>query len=454
MSTESLIGRKCKGLTLESNVKTLAIKIYDEQLPNGWDNTKELIQNLNPSKYQAIAIKHDKDYSKDDFFKPSSEKAHYHIIVRVMDGVNITKNGLHVRQILKDLGIVFREEDKIMAENHGLETVGNFSHYATYLTHETEKAIADGKQIYNTSELVSNLTQDEIQQIRDGYTRLSSSEKKVSIDDMIELDKQAKEKGYNLEDFDDWYDSLPLVIRANCKMKQVKETYMRGVAKRVSEDDSVTRLCIFIKGGANLGKTYNTIRALKAMGLTHILTIGGGGSGKFDNLKPSTQAMIIDDDTIPNLLNMTDNKMCQAYKRQANNPWWCGALVIVTSNLDFDEWIEKCGIKTKKYKHNQYYISDHLQAMQSRFYQCHIGEVSGINRLICDSPSTRGNSEQQLNRKKMYIQFRDEFNESIEKYLPREEEISYDDLNDYDKESPFGPIDYSMIDDDDENPFE
>lgn len=431
---ESLIGRKCKGLTLESNVKTLAIKIYDEQLPQGWDATKEKIIKCDKSKYHILAIKHDKDYTRDDFFKPSIEKPHYHIIIRIL-----SKNGVHVRTLLNMLEIKFRPEDTTLIANHGLETVGDFAKYACYLTHDTEKAIKDGKEHYDEAEIVSNLNSDEIKQVKEGYSRLSSADKKASLDDMIALDNEAKKIGHELKDFDEWYDSLPLIVRANAKMKQIKESYLRGVAQRVEENDSLTRLCVFINGGANAGKTYNTIQALKAMGLTRILTVGGGGSGKFDNLKPSTEAIVVDDDVMPNLLNMTDNKMCQAYKRNQSNPWWCGTLVIVTSNLSFEEWLEKCKIHTQKIKNGMTFKTEHCKAMHSRFYECELHEIDGY-KLVCTSPSRRGSKEEQLIRKDMYLRFRNEFNKSIENYKPSDNKITYDDINDYSEINPFYDI--------------
>lgn len=37
----NLIGRKGSKMTVKSNVKTLALKVYDEQIPDGWEQTLE-----------------------------------------------------------------------------------------------------------------------------------------------------------------------------------------------------------------------------------------------------------------------------------------------------------------------------------------------------------------------------------------------------------------------------
>lgn len=40
----NLIGRKGSKMTVKSNVKTLALKVYDEQIPDGWEKLKERIK--------------------------------------------------------------------------------------------------------------------------------------------------------------------------------------------------------------------------------------------------------------------------------------------------------------------------------------------------------------------------------------------------------------------------
>ena len=86
----NLIGRKGSKMTVKSNVKTLALKVYDEQIPDGWEKLKERIKELKKAEYQCLGIKHDEDVLGDDFFEPSTEKPHYHILIRVMqDAQNV-----------------------------------------------------------------------------------------------------------------------------------------------------------------------------------------------------------------------------------------------------------------------------------------------------------------------------------------------------------------------------
>lgn len=66
----NLIGRKGSKMTMQSNVKTLALKVYDEQIPDGWDKLKERIKELKKDEYQCLGIRHDEDVLGDDFFEP------------------------------------------------------------------------------------------------------------------------------------------------------------------------------------------------------------------------------------------------------------------------------------------------------------------------------------------------------------------------------------------------
>lgn len=407
-------------LTMRSSVRTLSIKVYDEQMPDGWEHVKQQIKEIGKD-YQVIGIRHDRDNNKDDIWKPSKEKPHYHIIARVTG-----KNPVHVSTIMKILDVQYRpEEDATLWNEHGVETIKDFGAMATYLTHDTEQAQLDGKEKYELEELVSNLSMDEIKQVRDGYIRVSSANKKIGMEELAELDEQAYKLGYELKDFNEWYRALTFQVRSNAKMKTIRESYDMGALKRSEQQENLNRLCIFIEGQKNSGKTYAATHALDGK---RVLKIGGGGTGKFDKLSPGHDAIVVDDDKSPNLLNMCDNYICQAYKRGKDNPWWCGRYFIVTSNLSFREWIEDCGIMTKQNKNGTVIEAEHYRAIKSRFYVCRIEKANGISQLVCESPSTRGTVDEQLERKEMYKKFRDNFNEIISKYIPESEAVDYSDI--------------------------
>jgi hypothetical protein len=344
----------------------------------------------------VIAIKHDKDSVTDEVWEPPLEKAHFHIIVKFVNG-----DHPRVKNILEALDVVYRPiEDEVLWKNHGVEPIEDWVNMVTYLPHRTDNARKEGKHEYSLKELVSNLSVEEVENIMENYIH------KVKDTDIKALDREAFEKGYLLCDFDEWYQSLDFEIKRKSDMKIIRESYHFGVQKRIDEHEEIIRLCIFIQGEANTGKTYATRKALE--GKKYLVT--SPGAGKFDELKATTQAIVIDDDVCPNLLNMTDNYICKAYKRNKDNPAWTGDCFVVTSNLSFDEWLRECGIKNKK----------HVEAMHSRFYVCFVKN----KKLVCSSKSTRGIEAERKERDKQYLLFKRKFEESVIKYNPQD--IEYD----------------------------
>lgn len=402
-----------KMLLAAAKVRSLAIKCYDEQLPSGWQAVQRVIKDTDVKEFHIIAIRHYRDL-KEDVDSPFIEsyiKPHYHIIMRCAD----SSKTIRVRTFMRQLGVYFRPGiDDELWKKRGVETVDDYGKYLLYLTHEDDKSIKAGKEIYDRGELVSNLTPAELDQVRDGYFRLAKGKRKASNDDMADLDEQAYKLGYDLKNFQAWYDNLSFAERSNSKMRVVRESYERGVSKRIEDNPEVLRLCVFIKGAHNSGKTYSSRQALAGY---RIKTIEGGGTGKFDDLKPDHDAIIVSDDTCPNLLNVCDNYICRVYRRQRDNPAWTGRFFIVTSNLEFDEWLEECGIKQKR----------HFDAMHSRFFVCEIRkDKDGRSYLALVSPSTRGSKEEQQERAGMFMDFQSKFNQSIANYRPSEDMIDFD----------------------------
>jgi len=409
-----------KVLGNEAKVATVAIKCYDEQLIDDWATTCERIEKVDSAEYQILGIKHDKDEVTHGVWDVAKDKTHYHIIARVVN----RKKRFRVKSMMAMLGVQFRKGlDETLWINQGVESVGNFSAYANYLTHETLEAINDGKHVYEEFDIVSNLDVSGIRQVREGYTRIVADDLRVTTADLTALDIEAFELGYNVGNYDTWYRSLPFIIRSNAKIKTIRESYNSGVAKRILDNLPITRLCVFIKGGPNVGKTYAAERALPS---SDFLTVRGGGTGKFDKLRPDHQSILIDDDVCPNLLNMTDNYPCFAYKRNSNNPAWTGDHFVVTSNLEFHEWLASSGLSIYKYPNSTYEKNEHYDAMLSRFFVCEIfQDKNGVSRLYLHSPSTRGDKETQKERAKMFADFREKFEATIANYEPNDSQYDY-----------------------------
>lgn len=387
-----------------SKVRRFALKIYVEQLPNGVHDFIKRVQNVDKSKYQVIAIIHDRDPKLDihDLYADSTLKPHIHVIIRCCNDKTVW-----VYTMLNILGVVFRKgiDDSLIVRNKGIDVIQTtFARAATYLTHDTEDA-AKCKEHYELEECISNLTISEIKEVRDGYTRLAASTTKVDKMHMAELDNYAFSLGYELKDFDDWYDTLTFAERCTASMKVVRESYYRGCQKKFDEHIQILRKCIFIQGEPNQGKTYAAIQALSG---NKILSIGGGGTGKFDRLKPSHNAIVVDDDVCPNLLNVADNYACQLYRRCSNNPIWAGEWLIVTSNESFEQWLARCGFRWNDERHRN--------ALRSRFFLCHVDTFAGNHELCLDGVDLRGTIEEQKQRMRDFLRFKKAFDEIIKNY--------------------------------------
>lgn len=411
-----------------SKLRQFAFKIYIEQLPNGIIDFIKRVQSVEKTTYQVIAIIHDRDIKLDvhDLYAEARLKPHIHIIVRCTD----SKKRVHVQTVMNMLGIVFRKgiDDALIVRNKGIDTIHKkFAIATTYLTHDTEDA-AKHKEHYELDEYISNLSIEEIQTIRDVYTRLTTSTNKVDKQRMAELDEYAFNIGYELKDFDEWYNTLSFAERCNASMKTVQESYMRGCQKKFDERVPILRKCIFIHGAPNTGKTYATERALAGRKTLHV---GGGGTGKFDSLKPSHDAIIVDDDVCPNLLNMSDNYACKAYRRGRNNPIWAGEWLIVTSNLPFREWLFKCGFSYKE-------EDSHVKAMFSRFFVCKVVGDDSSAELYLLNPSTRGLVEEQKQRMRDFLQFQKVFNDTIQNYHAEKSRNDFDAFAFVTNHCPFG----------------
>lgn len=414
---KNAIGKKSNPCNMETTMDTFALKFYDEQIPEGFANLKEKISKIDKNTMQVLCIKHDRDTKKETFWEVSTEKPHYHLIGRFVGG----KKGYKLRTILNIFNIVYRNpEDEKLLENHGAEKCGNFTSYSVYLTHETKQAIKECKFKYDVEDIVSNCNIEEIKMIRAGYVRPDVSYK-ITDEEMEALDKEAYDIGYSLGDFEKWYYELPVKIRANTRMKEIEKHYFRGVMVRYEEDRNINRLCIFIKGDAAVGKSYTSDKTVRALGILPLLAVDGGGTGKFDELKCYTQTMILDDYSAENMLNLSDNKFCKAYRRNRNNPIWAGKLLIVTANKTFDNWLDDCRITDKKQR----------EAMHTRFYECEIENRNGRNYLICssDKASKRGTPEEQFERLELFKKFQQEFNNIMSKYKPFDGEIDYSGLD-------------------------
>lgn len=410
---------KQKNLSVKSDVRTLELKYYAEQLGLPGDTTPdqirqklneiiERIKNDNSKTAQNIiivAIVHDRDYLGDDFFTPSIEKPHVHMYIRFRNGFHT-----HISQILDLLEVEFRmEEDKTLLEHGAINTIRDFARVCMYITHDTEQAIAEGKAHYELDEIITNVLLEEIIKYREGYVAGAHN---ININELEILDACAFKLGYELGNYEKWYDTLTINQRKLSSMKIIKESYDRGVYARIREDSHITRLAMYIQGAPDVGKSF---QAEKIKG--EKIKIDIGKTGKFDELKPYHRVMIINDAKLgkANLLNLADNMIAHPYRRNSGNTWWCGEILIITNNKPFDEYINEVDTCTK----------EEMEALRSRFYLAHIEK----SQLVIDKASTRGTIEEQIYRKNLAREVKAVYDEGLKEYNElSNNSIVYDDI--------------------------
>lgn len=394
--------------TVESTIRNVALKFYLEQLPLGEEDFFNAIKSFDSSRYEISAIKHDSDYNYDTWWQPSSVKAHYHVVIHI---ANAKVSPIKLRTLLKSLHIEFRPnlDDDVWA--HSVEPVREYPNAIMYLTHETQKAKDEGKTLYDRSDIVSNIDEERLSQIRNGYIRKVDNTKRVDNNLISDLKSSAFEWGYSLNDWFAFYDNLPTSVqRCSSGMKVIRDYYNRGVSLGAEETD-IVRCSIFISGRGGIGKSESSKRALQDMKLSIFHVRNTSGSGKWDKLTLSHQSIIADDSDFRGLFEMADDTVCEVYKRMQGSPYFKGNYLVVTSNFSFDEWARTCEPNLSEVR---------MDALKSRFYICHVSENVSRNerKLVCDSPNTRL-SDKSVKRDGLFNDFCFRFNLSQSEFLSR-----------------------------------
>lgn len=434
-----------KHLTIYSRVRTLALKFYPEQLMKPevraqlinpktnripydyWndesqlslakqalnDRIKNFVNRFNSLKsprdkhkrhWQLEAICHDKDYiaNPDDMFLPAYVKPHFHLILR-----DANNNRFMVKTILDALHLHFTRDDSDLFYEQGCSTVHDFNAYSMYLTHETTQAISDGKELYDLSEVMTNMSLDELKSIRSGYSRLQAKSK-LTEEDWNRLADFVAKLGDNMNDFEVWADKcLSFVQRTSKKFKDLQVLYNKHLLKAVEKSPDLIRCCILISGKQNDGKSFTTRHALQKMG--EIVYNARSSTGKYDGLSSRATAMIFDDRKMTDSLNVTDNHATVLHSRgTGNDKLWLGRFVIITTNLKPDDFFR-----------GQVMDASQLDAIKSRFYTTSLMyDRLGHGKLALIEASTRGTKEDIAKRNNLYKKFADTFNDVIKGYKP------------------------------------
>lgn len=372
---------------------------YEEKFINN-------LKKINSDIYEIFAIKHYKEFNTDNAFCPSREKEHFHILVKQKNRKSLRS----IKTVLNLLNIKFRPElDETLFKN-GVERVTDFNACCVYLIHETQAALKDGnKFLYDVEEVFTNTNLD----VYKNYCSLYNKPKLNNVE-AADIARLAFEAGSRLESFKDFISkNCDFTIRKSNSFKTIKEYYFDGVNEYIkNNNNNINRCCVFIFGPGNVGKTYNSHNALKKMGL-NVYSVDGGGSGSFDGLDVADDAVIVDDYTVGNLLNLSDNRICQVYRRGSNNPFFAGSFLIVTSNLCFESWLSETDSDFRKLKPNSPEYYARLYAFRSRFFICSISENYTLKVLRA---ATRGDKSEQMERLKKFKKFLNFYNEGALNY--------------------------------------
>lgn len=388
-------------------------------------------------KYFIFTICHDQDQiaSKGDFFKPAFKKPHFHIWVwRAKDA------RFRIATVLKLLGITYTQADNSMIFEHGIEPIKSKSASLMYATHETPQAIADGKTEYSVDDIVTNQDKDTILAIRDGYAK-AQPKKKLSDDDWDVLAREAYELGTKAGDYDKWKDTVMTTRQQGQRTEDiVHDKYVRGLSHYMGYAPDLVRCSILIYGAKGLGKSHSARAALQAVCKGAGVYLAKKGSGKYDELSPSSMAMLFDDVTVTSAKNVFDNYPCSLYRRNSADRPWLGTYAVVTTNGDPWSWVlgaagysnrkralrdtlDYCKEKSIDFiDANAVNLEDavsyglyaneieDLQAIASRLYICTV-DLEG--NLVVEEKQRRGHD---VEHDKLFHDFQDAFEKSLKPY--------------------------------------
>jgi hypothetical protein len=328
------------------------------------------------SDYIAILVKHDRDEVTDGVWEVATAKPHYHLLFKIRDYNKRQK----ARTVLNRLGVQFdKERDEDLIKGGGLEVPEHFENYAKYLLHNTSQAKKDNKYMYSISDLVMNIGVGEyIEMTAYSHSKVRLSSKEV--DEFVRNAIATMEKaGMSFRDWETLYDELPLdVKRSGTDVAILKKKFDFGLRKGIENYGILPKVNIYLKGIANSGKSFASLTVLRRRGRVHEIT--GGKTGKFDSMSPDKSCLLVDDNTVSDPLNLFDFKPAMTYRRGSGNAVCMATTNIVTSNLEFSDWLLDCGVDTDDGnfwkdddgKYHRKVKQGHWDAMVSRFNEVHV----------------------------------------------------------------------------------
>lgn len=364
------------------------------------------------------------------FWNPQLEKIHIHMEIITQSGnatdlqtmINyLSKFGLNIREKEDTIGFMSGWVQKLNMKNKAHISV------MVYHTHETDAAKLDGKYKYQRSDVFTNIPEYMLKRWYDVYFNCISKSEKASEFDFSE---KAYQLGRNIrterKSFAEYWrpENIPEIICSDLRVRgYAQQRYNDGISdymKSVDKDNGILRCAIFIGGKGKLGKTVTSSLTLQRLGFS-VFEVGTG-TGKFDDLSPSHDAIVADDTSFPGIFDLADNRVAKLTRRHSGNPIFLGQWLVITYNGSFWEYLDNCYSNA-----NWYGNPSAMDALHSRFY-CLDVDTNNHNRLYLDLahnckdenglPGFRGNPDELAARNQMLFTFMTLYNELILSYHP------------------------------------
>lgn len=317
--------------------------------------------------WEIALICHDKDMTveKDNKLKAKHKKTHFHAVIWRKDGKRF-----RVRKVLQILGLNFDAvlDANILDKTFSSISSRNVKNALQYLLHMTEASELDGKEPYNQSELISNLTDEQLDNIFH-----ATVQDKLSNDDWDKLAEMAYQCGKNLHDFRT-FTTRHFNIRqqSQAPFKVIKQYYENGLLDAVATAEDFPRINIILRGVKNTGKSYSTQKALNKLHMRVYSAISG--SGKYDGLSADDDCLLFDDKNGSQLLSVCSDSPVLLHRRNVGYSPWVGNSVIALTNKSFTHWIKNSSSNEIHTENGEVVEEDRdaYDAMISRFYFCEV----------------------------------------------------------------------------------
>ena len=360
--------KKIRPLKPSQSTRGMAAKFYTEQLPYGEDMLIKTVKATPTNERRVVAIKHTK----------TDDKPHWHFMDDATDGTNFNVGGELHRN-----GIYFRKDvDDTLMANRGLETLGEFSAYLSYVLHQDSESQKAGKNAYSIDDIVSNLPRTELQNILDGRP---SKKKKLSAAEQIEI---ARSAGYEGKGFYTVANTVGIAGMSSSTEDKLRKVYEKGAKQRMNEHLRLDRLCIEIQTKMGDEGTEDRVVVAAVERALSGMEIAIDNYGGICRIMPTTNAFI----TFQHI-----DSMAGEYAKEIDTGF--------------------LGANTKSLWTGQYYIFINRVSALKQDYKnnkCFICKIEN-HKLICTSSAVITGENRRKTIGTMYKDFRDKFELALTK---------------------------------------